>query len=157
MRRDNGYFKKKEQVTICLRYVDMDQGIIREDFIGFVEAKSTTGAELQQLILSQLSSVGLSLKHLRGQGYDGGSNMSGREQGVQALILAQQPLAFYTHCFSHCLNLCLSKTCEIKQIKNMLGIVRSITTFLTASAKGVNIFQNKISESVHHSDSIKKN
>lgn len=72
----------------------MDQGFIREDFIGFVEAKSTTGAELQQLIVSELSSIGLSLEHLRGQGYDGGSNMSEKEQGVQASILAQQPFSF---------------------------------------------------------------
>lgn len=52
--------------------------------------------------------------------------MSGKQNGVQSLILNEQPLAFYTHCFSHSLNLCLSKACNVSSIKNMMGIVSSI-------------------------------
>ena len=33
------------------------------------------------------------MKMLRGQGYDGASNMSGKFLGVQAKILEEQPLA----------------------------------------------------------------
>lgn len=55
--------------------------------------------------------------------------------GVQALILDEQPLAFYTHCFSHSLNLCLSKACEVSSIKNMNGIIGTIATFFSYSAK----------------------
>ncbi|XP_025424088.1 uncharacterized protein LOC112693310 [Sipha flava] len=43
--------------------------------------------------------------------------MSGQINGVQALILKEQPLAFYTHCFNHSLNLCLSKACKVFTIK----------------------------------------
>ncbi|XP_060863640.1 zinc finger MYM-type protein 1-like [Metopolophium dirhodum] len=72
---------------------------------------------------------------LRGQGYDGGSNMSGKNNGVQALILQEQPLAFYAHCFSHSFNLCLSKACEVASIKNMTCIVGAVSSFFSCSAK----------------------
>ncbi|XP_060845680.1 zinc finger MYM-type protein 1-like [Rhopalosiphum padi] len=109
----------KEQMTICIRYVDTSSSIIREDFIGFVEMVSTTGISIKETLKNKVEKVGLYFDDLRGQGYDGGSNISGKYNGVQALILDEQPLAFYTHCFSHSLNLCLSKACEVSSIKNM--------------------------------------
>lgn len=91
----------------------MDQSQIKEEFLGFLELSSTPGIAIKNAILKQLENFGLNLGHVRGQGYDGGSNMSGRFNGVQALILKEQPLAVYTHCFSHDLNLCISKVCEL--------------------------------------------
>ncbi|KAF0703586.1 zinc finger MYM-type protein 1-like, partial [Aphis craccivora] len=41
---------------------------------------------------SFLTYLSLSLDNLRGQGYDGGSNMAGKNNGVQALLLNEQPL-----------------------------------------------------------------
>ncbi|KAF0713597.1 52 kDa repressor of the inhibitor of the protein kinase-like [Aphis craccivora] len=124
-----------EQMTVCIRYVDTFCWIIREDFVGFVEMNSTTGLAIKNSILDKLKDIGLSINNLRGQGYDGGANMSGKNNGAQALIQNDQPLAFYTHCFSHSLNLCLSKACNVPSIKNMLGIVSCVATFFNASAK----------------------
>lgn len=90
---------------------------------------STTGTVIKNTIEQQLVSIGLNIENIRGQGYDGGSNMSGRINGVQALILKEQPLAIYTHCFNHSLNLCLSKACEVFAIKNMNGIISTISIF----------------------------
>lgn len=86
-------------MTICIRYVDVTTWVMREDFLGFIEMVSTTGAIIKNTIQQKLVSIGLKMENIRGQGYDGGSNMSGRINGVQALILKEQPLAFYTHCF----------------------------------------------------------
>ncbi|XP_008181234.1 52 kDa repressor of the inhibitor of the protein kinase-like [Acyrthosiphon pisum] len=122
-------------MTVCIRYVDTSCWIIREDFVGFVEMNSTTGLAIKNSILDKLKDIGLSINNLRGQGYDGGANMSGKNNGAQALIQNEQPLAFYTHCFSHSLNLCLSKACNVPSIKNMLGIVSCVATFFSASAK----------------------
>lgn len=115
-------------MAVCIRYVDTSSWIIREDFLGFVKMTSTTGLakKKKNTILLKLKEVGLSLDNLREQGYDGGTNMSGKQNGVQSLILNEQPLAFYTHCFSHSLNLCLSKACNVSSIKNMMGIVSSM-------------------------------
>ncbi|KAL4098636.1 hypothetical protein QTP88_023199 [Uroleucon formosanum] len=135
----------KEQITFSVRYVDMEKYIIKEDFLGFTELFSTTGISIKQVILKKLNDFGLSLANRRGQGYDGGSNMSGVHNGVQALILEEQPLALYTHCFSHGLNLAISKACEIPAIRNMFGIVGSVSVFLSSSAKRNNTLIRVIS------------
>jgi hypothetical protein len=44
---------------------------------------------------------GLSISRLRGQGYDGASNMRGEFHGLQRRILDENPYAFYIHCFAH--------------------------------------------------------
>lgn len=77
----------------------------------------------------QIECYKLSLKNLRGQGYDGGSNMSGRKNGVQALILEDQPLAVYTHCFNHQLNLCIFRAREVQAIRNLVGIIGTVSVF----------------------------
>lgn len=144
-----------EQMTICVRYVDVTTWVIREDFLGFIEMVSTTGTVIKNTIEQKLVSIGLNIENIRGQGYDGGSNMSGRINGVQALILKEQPLAFYTHCFNHSLNLCLSKACEVSAIKNMNGIISTISTFFSASAIRVNKLKSIIESD--EKNNIKKN
>lgn len=73
---------KKEQLTICVRYVDLQAFIIREEFLGFVEMKSTTAKAITDTLLQELTNMGLSLENLRGQGYDGAANMSGSFKGI---------------------------------------------------------------------------
>lgn len=48
---------------------------------------------------------GLSIKQVRGQGYDGASNMRGEFNGLRALILRENSSAYYIHCFAHQLQL----------------------------------------------------
>ena len=49
----------------------------------------------------------MSLSKLRGQGYDGASNMWGDINDLKTLILKENKLAFYVHCFAHQLQLTL--------------------------------------------------
>nr|CAI5832541.1 unnamed protein product [Callosobruchus analis] len=58
-----------------------------------------------------------------GQGYDGVAAMSGHIKGVQRIIAEKYPAAKYVHCASHNLNLCLSSTCDVMEIRNCLGII----------------------------------
>jgi len=55
----------------------MNKFVIKEEFLGFTELLSTTGLTIKDVILKQIDAFGLSMTNLRGQGYDGGSNMSG--------------------------------------------------------------------------------
>ena len=71
---------------------------LSEDFVEFVELSSKTGVGIADVSKIKLKEIGLSIEYLRGQGYDGASNMSGKFNSVQAKILEDQPLAFYTHC-----------------------------------------------------------
>jgi hypothetical protein len=45
------------------------------------------------------------MSRLRGQGYDGASNMRGELYGLKTLVLAKKPHAFYEHCCAHQLQL----------------------------------------------------
>ena len=136
-----------EQMTICVRYIDMEDLKMCEDFLGFIKVTSTTGQSLKEYLCKFLHAAGLSLDDCRGQGYDGGSNMSGKFRGLQALIRKEQELAFYVHCFCHSLNLSVSKGCEVPLVRNMLGILASVSTFLSASAKRVSVLTKIIDES----------
>lgn len=52
-----------------------------------------------------LQSKGIPLQECRGQGYDNGAKMSGKVKGVQPQILNVNPLATFSPCASHTLNL----------------------------------------------------
>ena len=96
-----------------------------EEFIDFVPVKSTTGETLSETILEKLKIWGLEIKYLRGQGYDGASNMSGAFKGVAATrILTIQPLAHYTHCSAHCLKLVVVSSCEIDSVQKMFLLLK---------------------------------
>jgi len=118
-----------EQLVLCIRYVFHNK--VQEDFLKLIIVENTTGYNLSKVILRQLDDLGLNIKYLRGQGYDGGANMSGKYQGVQAQILKIQHLALYTHC----LNLSISKACSIVLIRNVVGNIQEVITFFRASPK----------------------
>ena len=56
---------------------------------------------LKQALVGMLTSHNLSISMLRGQGYDGASNMRGEFNGVHKLIRDENPYALYVHCFDH--------------------------------------------------------
>ncbi|KAH9752531.1 hypothetical protein KPL71_014733 [Citrus sinensis] len=64
----------KEQMSVVLRYVDKNEFVI-ERFIGLKHVTSTTAISLKEALDQLFSKHGLSISRLRGQGYDGASNM----------------------------------------------------------------------------------
>ena len=90
----------KEQLCIVLRYVEPMSCQIKEDLVAFLECDSgVTGEALSDMMLKFLNDH-LDPSKLRGQAYDGASNMSGKTKGAAARIQSQYPLALYTHCAS---------------------------------------------------------
>ncbi|XP_076898712.1 uncharacterized protein LOC143552344 [Bidens hawaiensis] len=55
---------------------------IQNELIGFLVVDDTTGKGLFDVTLEELKSLGLDVNNMRGQGYDNGSNMKGKHQGV---------------------------------------------------------------------------
>ena len=76
----------KEQLTVIVRYVNPLNGKISESFVPLLEYAITTGEEITNILNKKLNSLGLQVEDIVGQGYDGGSNMSGIRKGVQARI-----------------------------------------------------------------------
>ncbi|XP_039002711.1 zinc finger MYM-type protein 1-like [Hibiscus syriacus] len=91
---------KKEQMAMVLRYVDR-LGVVKERFIGVVHVTDTSSLTLKAAIDSVFTDNKLSMAHVRGQGYDGASNMCGEFNGLKALILRDNKSAYYVHCFAH--------------------------------------------------------
>ena len=97
---------KKEQLAIVLRFVDKD-GFVRERIFGLIHVSNTAASTLKDGLYSVLSHHNLDIQNIRGQGYDGASNMRGEWKGLQALVLNDCPYAYYIHCFAHRLQLAL--------------------------------------------------
>ncbi|CAN1825170.1 Zinc finger MYM-type protein 1 [Linum perenne] len=96
----------KEQMAIVLRFVDQNSSVV-ERFLGISHVKDTKALTLKNEIEAMLVKNALSLSRIRGQGYDGASNMKGEINGLKSLILAENPSAHYVHCFAHQLQLTL--------------------------------------------------
>ena len=83
---------------------------------------------------------------MRGQAYDGASNMSGRRNGAAAKISSVYPLALYTHCASHSFNLAVVASFEEPSVRNMIGVVHRVSTFFFAHPKR----QKKLEEAIQN-------
>jgi hypothetical protein len=94
----------KEQMAVVLRYVDK-LGEIKERLIAVVHVQETSASCLKSNIDNLFAKYGLSIKQIRGQGYDGASNMRGEFNGLRALIMRENSSAYYIHCFAHQLQL----------------------------------------------------
>ena len=58
----------------------------------------------------EISKVKVKIK-VRGQGYDGGSNMAGKINGLEQKMLKENLKALYFHCIGHQLNLVCQDAC----------------------------------------------
>ncbi|XP_060214793.1 uncharacterized protein LOC132641730 [Lycium barbarum] len=121
---------RKEQMAIVLRYVDR-WGSVVERFIGIVHVRNTSALCLKEAIVNYLAQHSLSLSNIRGQCYDGASNMQGRLSGLKILIQQESRSAHAIHCFAHQLQLNLvgvSKKCLpvgelVLLVSNVLNVV----------------------------------
>ncbi|KAF5450063.1 hypothetical protein F2P56_030442, partial [Juglans regia] len=126
---------KREQMAIILRFVDKD-GFIRERFFHIVHVKDTMALTLKNEICALLSHYDLQIENIRGQGYDGGSNMRGEWNGLQALFLKDCPYAYYVHCWAHKLQLALvAASREAKHVHQFFVHLTSIINIVVGSSK----------------------
>ena len=94
----------KEQVVLCLRWVD--NGLeAHEEFIGLHQVESTASTVLDGVIHDVLIRLNISISKIRGQCYDGAAAICGSQRGMATLIQQEEPRAIYIHCYGHALNL----------------------------------------------------
>ena len=123
----------------------------------FISVDRITGEVLSSAILAHLQSWDIPITNCRGQGYDGASNMSSSDRGVQGRIQQHAPLAFYTHCQAHQLNLCVVKACGIPDIRNANSVISEIAKFFNYSPKRQHFFEYIISQNSVDSNISKLN
>ena len=118
-----------EQLSIVIRYVELNSSI-KEVFLHFFECKTgTSGLNIATNILETLKEFGLDIKNCRGQSYDGAASMSAEYKGVSSLIKKINPMALFVHYVSHKLSLIVGKSYQIQQVKNLLEQVKDILFF----------------------------
>ncbi|KAK4559753.1 hypothetical protein RGQ29_008794 [Quercus rubra] len=125
----------KEQMSLVFRYVNK-KGTIIERFLSIVHVASTIALSLKCAIECLLCEHNLSLSNLRGQGYDGASNMQGDINGLKTLILKENKSAFYVHCFAHQLQLTLVAIAKNHiNIAEFFYVVSNLVTVVGGSCK----------------------
>ncbi len=124
----------QEILSVSLRFVDLSSSSaphIAENFISFIYLERANASTISQKILEVITapSVSLDPHNIRGQAYDGAAVMSSNIAGVQAMIKEVSPLALYTHCYSHCLNLSIAASCGIQEVKSMIALIMKCISF----------------------------
>ncbi|XP_070017137.1 uncharacterized protein LOC107779850 [Nicotiana tabacum] len=125
----------KEQMALVLRYVN-NKGEVIETFVGIVHVSNTSAMSLKKEICSFLSDHSLSPTQIRGQGYDGASNMQGELNGVKTLIFNESPSAYCIHYFGHQLQLTLVAIAKKhSDVDDFFCIVTNVLNIVGASFK----------------------
>ncbi|XP_061347676.1 uncharacterized protein LOC133293154 isoform X1 [Gastrolobium bilobum] len=133
----------KEHMAIVLRYVNCNSDII-ERFLGLVHVSDTTASSLKETIEIIFVKNGLSLTKIRGQGYDGASNMSGQFSGLKSLILVENNSAYYVHCFAHQLQLALVACAKkVYALTDFFNFISLLCNAVGASCKRADILREK--------------
>ncbi len=135
------------KVVFVLRWVDSTL-TVHEDFLGLYEVDSIAAATLVKVLKDCLLRLNISMNKVRGQCYDGASNMAGIRQGVATVVQEEQSNAFFTHCYGHSLNLATSdmvKGCTT--MKKMLDTVQEITKLVKYSPRRQALFE-KLKEEI---------
>jgi hypothetical protein len=128
------------------------RGEVIERFLGLREVADTSSSSLKMALDGMLASHGLSISRIRGQGYDGASNMRGEFHGLQRQILDENPYAFYIHCFAHQLQLVVvsvAKCCS--SIFDFFQTSTLIVSTVNASCKRRDQLSQK-----HHDDLVRQ-
>ncbi|KAJ0964830.1 hypothetical protein J5N97_025968 [Dioscorea zingiberensis] len=150
----------KEQAAIALRYVD-SKGHVIEHFLGLVHVSDTTALSLKATIEAVFSKNNLSTSKIRGQGYDGASNMQGEFNGLKTLIMKVNASAYYVHCFAHQLQLALVAVVKNHvQIALLFNTVTSVVNIVGVSCKRRDALRekqfNKIVEALRVETSLQR-
>ncbi|XP_057990589.1 uncharacterized protein LOC131172970 [Hevea brasiliensis] len=125
----------KKQMGVVIRYVN-GFGCVVERFISLAHVQNISAASLKKGIESLLSTYGLSASSLRGQGYDGASNMRGEFKGLKSLILKENSNAYYIHYFAHQLQLTLVPVAKKhSSISSFFNTVTHLVNVIRGSCK----------------------
>ena len=99
-----------------LQWVDNELQV-HEEFMGLYEVSTIEATFLVAAVKNCLLGLNISLTKVRGQCYDGASNMSGLRQGSSNCHSGRTANAYFTHCYGHNLNLAVADTVKYEESK----------------------------------------
>jgi len=121
--------RTRNELSLCFRFVE--NGVAIETFTRLEQLQSTDAASIKDVIKTILLNAKIPLERVYWMAFDGGANMSGRHNGVQAKMKSELlPNAHYIHCRSHLLNLALANVARnIKPLHSIFSSFNSLWTF----------------------------
>lgn len=84
---------------------------VKESFTE-AEASLSPGDALATAINVKLHEFGIIIQAMNGYGYDGPADTASKLSGVRTSIQAEIQEAHYVHCYAHCLNSAVVKSCQ---------------------------------------------
>lgn len=106
-----------DQLVFCIQYVN--EGTPMERFLKFINIKD--------VVNNFLDSLGINIKHCRGQSYDNASNMAGAYSGLQAKIIELNNLATFIPCAAHSLHLVGTNTVSsIPKVQKFFNFIENL-------------------------------
>ncbi|KAL0388014.1 UNVERIFIED_CONTAM: hypothetical protein Sradi_2683200 [Sesamum radiatum] len=125
----------KEKKAVIVRFVNK-KGQVIERFLGVEHVSDTSASSLKAALEGMFAHYGLSISRLRGQGYDGASNMRGQFHGLKTLIHKEIPFVFYIHSFAHQLQLVVVSVAKnILVVCDFFNYISMIVNIVGASCK----------------------
>ena len=116
-------------MSLFFRYVWRDEITgeysLHEDFVQFLKCLTVTGEGLFNILIEYFIRKEVPMENCREQRYDGGANMAGCHNGLQAHVSAAYPKAPFVWCAGHCLSLCIEKAYE--QTSKVIDHVQEIS------------------------------
>ncbi|KAL4083556.1 hypothetical protein QTP88_028872 [Uroleucon formosanum] len=133
-----------DQLSIFVRYVL--NGEIYERLIKMCAQHDSTGKSQYDLIKAELNSLGIDLKNLISNSFDGAVNMSGQYKGLQNILKEDAPKSIYTHCYAHVLNLVISDTTlSVLNAQNVFNILQKTAVFFSYFYKRSDLWKRIVS------------
>lgn len=123
----------KEQLSIGIRYFNMQHFEVREEFLGFTEVQDLSAEGIANALINITNKYGLNMSKLIGLGFYGCSTISGRINGVQRIIRHKYPMTCFYHCASHKLNLVINYQNAISDVRNTSSTIKVIIRFFRES------------------------
>ena len=107
-----------------------------------MEVKKSDSQFLFHTLTCILAELGLDVRLIRSQSYDGAANMSGHKSGLQTRVKEVNPNALYIHCCAHNLNLVLADSCKnCVAAVTFFGTIQKLYTFFSSSQPCLNYLE----------------
>ena len=132
-----------DQLTLIFRYMEHDTPV--ERFVKFLPNQGHKAQEMFEGLMKFLADNDIDIQNCRGQSYDNASAMSGRYNGLQAKVAAENHHAVWIPCAGHSLNLVGQAAAECCQAAvAFFDFLEAIYVYFTASTHRYEILTDSL-------------